>query len=151
MTIIRQADIVEDMPEIMAGAKDFISRMDYRDFLPETDAELEAALAVLLTVPGVEATVAEENGRIVGGIGMSHLPCIWNPKVIPGEEQFWWTAPDASPTVALRILRTAMARAREYEASFVIFKALTSSPPGVGRVYRALGLRPIETTWMGRL
>lgn len=144
---IRPADLEADALAIMDGARDFISRMEYRDFLP-AQADLAAAIGRILTLDQVETLVAEHDGGIVGGIGMLYAPHIWNPGLLVGDELFWWTAPDAPRTTALRLLRAARESARE-RGALLTFKKLTSSPDGVDRVYRRMGLRPAETVYMG--
>lgn len=145
---IRPADLEADALAIVDGARDFISRMDYREFLP-ADADLAAAVGRILAMDQVETLVAEHEGRIVGGIGVLYAPHIWNPGLMAGEELFWWTARAAPAATALRLLRAARASARKRGAAMVTFKSLTSSPPGVDRVYRRMGLRPAETAYVG--
>ena len=148
-TTIRPADLSKDALAIFDGAKDFISRMDYRDFLPETDEELMLAVGRVLNTPGVETLLAERGGRVVGGLGLIVSPHLWNPEILAMEELFFWTAPTAPKSAALRLLRAALSLAAERGVSVISFKALTTSPKGVGRAYERLGLRPVETSYMG--
>lgn len=145
---IRPADFNKDSLAIFEGAKDFIARMDYRDFLPNNDSDLSYAVGFVINLPGAEVLVAEHNGQIVGGVGLLFVPHIWNQSRLVMDELFWWCHPGAPRTTALRLLRSAIGRARERDA-LVSFKALTSSPEGVDKVYRQMGLRPFETTYVG--
>jgi hypothetical protein len=145
--IIRQAN-PEDTPAIIEGAKDFISRMDYTDFLPETEEGLVAAIGRILSIPGIEVTLAEHEGRVVGGLGMFYGPHIWNPNVISAEEIFLWAANDAPKSAALRLIRAVVADIKARNA-LPTFKKLTSSPKRLESVYHRLGLRPVETAFMG--
>lgn len=146
--IIRPAEYERDAAGIMAGVRDFIGRMHTTAFLPASEAELAAAVHRVVTSPGVEVDVAEHHGGIVGGLGMFVGPFLWNPARLVAEELFWWSAPGAPPTAALRLLRSAVDRAR-VRGAIVSFKRLTSSPAGVERIYRRLGLTEIETTFAG--
>ncbi len=146
---IRQINLDTDVEETLRGMKDFISRMDYTEFLPDDDDELIYCLQKLLSLGCATVTVAEHEGRLVGGIGMIYSHCIWNSKIITGEELFWWCDPDAPKTTALRLLRSTRQQAQDIGCAFVTFKSLTSSPDGVDRVYRNFGMKPVEVSYMG--
>lgn len=145
---LRDLDLDRDVPELLAGMRDFISRMDYHDFLPKSEEELLMALARLLDL-GAEVIVVEHEGKLVGGIGMLYAPNIWNKELLSGEELFFWTSREAPPSVALRLIRGARLRARERGCEHLVFKSLTSSPSNLDRVYHSLGLRPVELSYMG--
>lgn len=123
--------------------------MDYRDFLPDSDEALMLALGRVLSQPGVTVLVAERGGEVIGGIGLLLAPQLWNPEIIAMEELFWWVAPEAPNVTALCLLRAARRLAQECGVAQVTFKSLTSSPPAIDRVYRRMGLRPVETAYMG--
>ena len=147
--IIRPSDLEADYTDIIDGAKDFISRMDYTDFLPKTEEGLIFAINRILSLPGVEVTVAEHDGRIVGGIGMFYGPHIWNPDILSAEEIFLWAAKDAPKSAAFRLLRAVIKSIKERGGALATFKKLTSSPSGLGSVYLRINLRPAETSFMG--
>jgi hypothetical protein len=148
--IIRPANIETDADSIIVGAKDFISRMDYTYFLPKTEEGLIAAIELVLSIPGVEVTVAEQENHIVGGLGMFYGPYIWNPELVSAEEIFWWAAKDAPKSAAFRLLRSVMRDIKE-RGALATFKKLTSSPEGLESVYLHIGLKPMETAFMGFL
>lgn len=148
---VRLANWSTDKRKIMAGAKDFIARMDFDGFLPESEAELSDAISRVMSYEFVEVTVAEHEGDIVGGIGMSYIPCLWNPKAVMAEELFWWASKGAPKMTSLRLLRFIQDRALSVGANFLSFKRLTSSPAGVSKVYEKMGLRELETTFIGGL
>lgn len=147
--IVRPADLEKDALAIMDGARDFVARMDYTAFLPETDEDFVASVGFLVTLPGFEILLAEHEGSVVGGIGLLFAPHIWNRKALTMAEQFIWCASDAPKTTFLRLMNAAEARRVEKGARLVEFVNLTSSPEGVGRVYRAMGLRKVQEGWMG--
>lgn len=149
---IRNIDLEKDLEDILKGMKDFISRMDYTEFIPVDERHLIEALKRLLYSGVVRITVAEDEEKgIVGGIGMLYAPCMWNQEAIIGEEIFWWVSEEAPKSVALRLLRSAKEQSVSVGCKFVSFKSLTSSPEGVDRIYRKMGLRPLETSYMGAL
>jgi hypothetical protein len=148
---VRLANWSKDKQMIMEGAKDFISRMDFKEFLPDSETELSDAVSRVMSYDFVEVTVAEHEGKIVGGIGMSYIPNLWNPKSVMAEELFWWASKGAPKTTSLRLLRFIYDRATSVGAKFLSFKRLTSSPDGVSGVYKRMGLRELETTFIGGL
>ena len=148
---VRLASWSTDKQKILEGAKDFIERMDFKEFLPDSETEFSDNIGRVMSYDFVEVTVAEHEGDIVGGIGMSYIPCLWNPKSVMAEELFWWASKDAPKTTALRLLRFIKDRASSAGANFLSFKKLTSSPIGVSKVYKRMGLRELETTFIGGL
>lgn len=150
--IIRLADVRNESEQIIVGVRDFISRMDFTDYIPEDREWFEKYIIEVLSSDTIEVVVAEDNGIIVAGLGMAYGPMLWNPGLVQAEELFWWAAEDAPPTAALRVLRNIMDRVKDGSNSgrtFVSFKRLTSSPEGVGRVYEKMGLREVETNYVG--
>lgn len=78
---VRLADLQRDGPAILRGARDFVSRMDWHEGIPQTDGEIAAALAGLAAV-GLEVMVAEHDGTIIGGIGVIYGPYPWRPALL---------------------------------------------------------------------
>jgi hypothetical protein len=147
---IRQAFVETDWPQLHEAAKDFLSRMDYVDYVPEDPVEFEAAVAGVLSAPSIDIFVYEVDERIVAAIGMHYGTFVWNPKLLSMEEVFWWSAPDAPATAAMRLLRRVVRQAQQAPDRVVVaFRSLTSSPEGVDRIYSKLGLREIERGYLG--
>ena len=147
--LVRLADVESDALAIVEGAKDFISRIGFAEWMPSEDSELAAAIGHILAIDGVEVAVAVEDEAMVGALGVIYAPYIWNRKLTIAEELFFWTAPGAPGTAALRLLRFMRHRATKKRVAIVAFKALGTSPAKLEKVYRALGLRPVEATYMG--
>ncbi|KKK46687.1 hypothetical protein LCGC14_3162760, partial [marine sediment metagenome] len=141
MINIRAVDLSSDLPMVIDGMQDFISRMDYHEFLPDTYEDLVEALTRLVNLDCTEILVAEYEGRIVGGIGMVYAPCMWNFKVSIAEELFWWVSKDAPSSTALRLLRRVSSNSVAKGCKFIVFKSLSSSPETLDKVYRRMGLR----------
>lgn len=148
---VRLANWSTDKQKILEGARDFIARMDFKEFLPDSEIELSDAVSRVMSYDFVEVAVAEHDGDIVGGIGMSYIPNLWNQKSVMAEELFWWASKEAPNTTSLRLLRFVKDRASSAGADFLSFKRLTSSPDGVSGVYKKMGLRELETTFIGGL
>lgn len=148
--IIRPANLEFDHQDIIAGAKDFISRMDYTNFLPKTEEKLIFVINRILSLPGVEVTLAENNGAVVGGVGIFYGQHIWNPDILLADELFLWASKDAPKSTALRLLRSVMKDIKT-RGALPAFKKLTSSPKGLESVYLLMGFRPVETLFMGSI
>jgi len=147
--IIRISDPYKDANALVEAAKDFVSRMDYKECFPEDPTDFIDALSRIILADYVETYVAEHDGVVVATIGMAFLPHMWNPKMLHAEELFWWAAKDAPKTAAMRLLKFTRNRAKEKGATIMTFKKLTSSPAGVGNVYERMGMREIETAYSG--
>lgn len=145
---IRPADLELDALAIMDGAEDFVQRVAFDDLLPKDSDALQAALGRVLFLEGIEVMVVEHEGAIVAGIGLLYAPYLWNPEITVAEELFWWASQDAPYRAAKALIEAAMERVRAKDA-VPAFRALTTSPNGVDRLYRRLGMKPIETVYMG--
>ena len=146
--IIRPADFNTDALAIVDGAKDLISRIDHTHILPKTEEKLIEAIGHMLSLPGVEVTVAEYEGRIVGGLGMIYGPHPWNPDILSAEELFWWTARDAPKITALMLLRS-VGRSIKRRGALATFRKMISGPERMEAVYRHIGLKAMETSFIG--
>lgn len=145
---VRLASLPDDSQAVLAGAKDFISRMDFTEGLPDSDEELLGSIYYLASV-GLEIAVAEEGGEIVGGIGILYAPFPWNRSKIVASEMFIWAKRGAPPLTFRALMRFVSNRMLERKVVLREFVALTSSPSGLGRIYEKMGLRKVQETYMG--
>lgn len=148
MLNIRPADLERDALAIMAGAKDFAARVAFGDLLPQSEEGFTAAVGRIVTLPGVEILVVEHDEQIVAGIGLLYVPFLWNPDLTVADELFWWASKDAPYRAATALLTEAMTIIRG-QGAVPMFRALSTSPQGVDRLYQRLGLMPIETAYVG--
>lgn len=149
--VVRKANLDTDLSQVLPMVKDFLDRTGSNDFLPDTYEELASSLINLAKLEFTNIFVAEYLGRMVGGLGFMYTPNMWNPSSIAAEEIFWWVSKDAPWTTSLKLLRTARLDALEYGCSLVVFKSLISGPKSVDKIYRQMGLRPVEIVYMGVL
>lgn len=151
---VRQLDLKTDKDDVLLGIKDFISRMTFKDFLPTDESELNFRALELLNKDFVKTVVAVHDGKIVAGLGLAFVPCMWNEKVIQVDEIFWWSSPDAPNSAALHVLKYATEMTEFVKESglaekvLVSFKKLTSSPEKVAKVYKRMGMVEVETSYM---
>lgn len=147
--ITREADFEADALAIFDGAKDFVSRLDFPEYVAQDDEGLIEAIGFVTSMPGFECWLVENDGRIVGGIGFVIAPPLWNRRIMGISEVFIWTAPDAPPTAFLRLVKQFMKRKTETGAIYRELVNLTSSPPSIAKVYERMGLRKAQETWIG--
>lgn len=150
MVTTRLADKAADYPAIIAGAYAFAAESGLNEFLPETGDPFEQAVARIIAAPTTEVLLAEHDGAVVGGIGLAYGPYLWNPSLTAVDELFFWVAPSAPQTTALSLLRAAQSHLRSQPLDLVTFASLPSSPAKLGTVYERIGLKPFQTSYVGR-
>lgn len=145
--IVREADFEKDEAALIAVTRAFSSCLWFKFLFPEDDKEFAEAIFNILKNPNVETLVAEDNGKVFGGISVIYCPYIWNQKLLACEELFWWTNP-GSPLRAGKMLMDEMMNRIEKKGAIAVFKALLASPKGVSRYYGRLGFSPVEISYM---
>ena len=143
--ILRPADLKKDALVIAEGARDFADRTVMKRYL-SGDSFIKA-VSQIVTSPGFELLLAEHEGRVVGGIGIFYTPLLWNPEFLTAEEHFWWTDKDAPFKTGVVLINQIMKNIKE-RGAIPMFKSLTTSPKGVDKKYRSLGMVPVETLYM---
>lgn len=150
---IRVADHQEDYRAVFRGAMAFVRSMQAKDIMPVPGSpDFDKALKTILALPGVSVLLAEDDsGEVVGMLGSLVTPFIWDRSRLCCEELFWWVSPGAPNSAALKLMRQHRDDAKMAGAEVMIFHKLDESPDGVDRVYRKMGTRPVQTTYMGTL
>ena len=124
-----------------------------KSFAPEAKIQhlmaddMHEAIATVIGLDCVRVYLAEDNeqgGGVVGGLGVTIGPWIWNPALTEMSELFFWVRPGAPVTAALRLLRRAFTDAEKQKIDLATFVALPTSPVKVARVYARLGLKPLQ-------
>lgn len=147
---IRPADPVADFVTVVRGAGAFAGLVNRPDIFPEPGTpEMEGVVRKLMAVPGFTVLLAEEDGRLVGGIGFWIGDFLMHVGKTECQELFWWCAADAPASAGMRLLRAAKRFGQEKGATVFVFHRLMTSPPGVDSAYRHLGAEPIQITHMG--
>lgn len=144
--IIRNADLEKDAMAIVDGARDFANRTPIQSLLK--DEKFTKAVSRVVTLKNFEVLVAENDGQVVGGIGIFYTPLLWNDDILTAEEHFWWVAKDAPFKTGINLINQAMKNIEE-KGAIPMFKALSTSPKGVDKIYRKFGMEPVETLYMG--
>lgn len=149
--ILRIANYPDDVDRIAAAAQDFFSRTGIQSLMSDDPKVFRDQLDMLMAGP-VDVLMAEVDDEMVAALAISFVPFLWNPEHVCAEEMFWWSAKDAPPFAALRILRYAQEHIADVagdKKTVTCFKALTGSPAKVASVYERMGLTNIETTYAG--
>ena len=145
---VRTADMARDAAVIVRGAREFAEQAPLRALLPEGDA-LTESIGLVVTLEQVEIVLAEHDGRVVAGLGVAYVPHLWNQSVTVAEELFWWAFAGAPMRAGRAVFDEALRRI-DARGAVPMFRALSTSPPGVDRLYRRSGMDPVETTYMRR-
>lgn len=147
---LRLADPEKDWDAILTGAADFAGHVNRPDIIPDpASPEFEGAVRFLVGLPGFSVLLAVVDGCVMGGIGYLIGPSTWNRERVAWEEFFFWAYAEAPFGTAKLLLDKAYANGKEKGATLNTAHALHSSPAGVDRAYRRLGMLPVQTTYMG--
>lgn len=151
--IIRTVDLTDehDLFDVIEGAGTFLEQSGVMGGVAIDKASLESTMLDLLGIPTVTVIAAEVSGELVGGIGLSCGPWMWNKNVLFCEELFWWVRDDAPNKTAHKLFNSAMEfieEARDGEVARISFTCLESSPGGVARLYERWGMERTGTFYM---
>jgi GNAT superfamily N-acetyltransferase len=143
----RQAG-AEDVPELVAMLRQFVTSTRYRKYVGENPEALRGFLLGIIEHPTAAIFVSERAHRVTGMIGV--LGCV-HP--MSGEkcvsELFWWLNP-AERGAGAWLLRRAEKWALHYGATSIQMAAPVDKPR-VAETYAALGYEPMETSFHKRL
>jgi GNAT superfamily N-acetyltransferase len=136
----------EDLPAIVAMGRDFLAASPYAPHFAENQVQMQALATQLIAADTAAILVAEQDGAIVGMLGI-----IASPHFISGEmtagEVFWWVDP-AHRGGGVRLLRAAEAWA---QARGAVAMQMIAPNDRVGEFYERVGYQPIERTFIRRL
>jgi hypothetical protein len=143
MIKIRPANFNTDALAIVDGAREFSQSTSLASWFRNGDDFIED-ISKLIVLDNLEITVAEHEGKIVGGIGIVYVPFIWNHSILVGDELFWWTAPNAPFKTGTALFDFAMKRIEEKGAR-PMFRSLDTSPKHIEKFYERRGLNKFES------
>ena len=108
---------------------------------------LDESLGALMKLDVVRVYLAETD-EVVGGIGISIQPFLWNRSLVEMSELFFWVYPGSPATAALALLRRVMSDADAEKVDLVTFARLETSPSKVAHLYERLGFRRLQETYL---
>lgn len=140
--IVREATAA-DFSAIAAVGQHFYATTAYRD-IPYSEDSMKRWLPIMRQQRLLY--VAEDAGRIVGGIGGLYAPLYFNDQHRIAQEMFWWVEPDYRSTRAAVMLLRAIERAvTDAGCSWWTMILLEGdNAERIERFYRRDGYRPSE-------
>ena len=127
-----------DIPALVTLGVQFLTTSEYAPHCPPDAGAITAMFETVIPRGGV--FVAEQDGQVVGMIGLLIAPHLYSGQLV-ANELFWFVDPEARGTAGLRLLAQAEQWARDQGAVRLHMVA----PNGrVGRLYRRRGFRFLE-------
>lgn len=143
--VIRQGK-PEDVPEIVRMSAIFYPQTHYADWT-SMDEDTVAELAYSL-IDNHVFMVAEENGELVGMIGLFIIPFMFNRYVLSAGEVIFWIDPKFRGGVtAAALLRSVEEPCRLAGADRIQMVHMPNSPPQAAGLYTKLGYFPSESSY----
>lgn len=143
MIKIRPANFDTDALAIVEGAREFSQQTSLASWFRHGQEFVED-ISKLMVLDNLEISVAEHDGKIVGGIGIVYVPFIWNHSILVGDELFWWTNKIAPFKTGTTLFDFAMKRIEEKGAK-PMFRSLDTSPKHIEQFYERRGLYKFES------
>ena len=143
--IIRQANFDTDALAIIEGAREFSQQTSLASWFRNGQEFIED-ISKIMVLDNLEISVAEHDGKIVGGIGIVYIPFTWNASILLGDELFWWTSKNAPFKTGASLFYFAMKRIKEKGAR-PMFRSLDTSPEHIEKFYAREGLNKFESVF----
>lgn len=116
---------------------------------------MENGLLVVATVDPEGTVHGDEafgTGPVIGMLGISSFPYRFNQRYkIAKEEMFWIDPEHRGQKLSAELIAVTGIGAGADDADYSAMVALESSPAHVGGLYKALGYRPFETTYIRKI
>ena len=145
MISIRPANFDTDALAIINGARSFSQQTSLAAWFRHGGEFIED-ISKIMVLDNLEISVAEQDGKIVGGIGIFYTPFMWNNSILVGDELFWWTSENAPFKTGTALFDFAMKRIEEKGAR-PMFRALDTSPKHIEKFYERRGLKKLESAF----
>lgn len=128
----------EDIPRIVEMAGLFYADTSYAAIVPMAE-EMAAGLAIVMMDTGV-MLVAEDEGRVVGMVGLIVEPFTFNMSATMASEIVFWVEPTAQRSGIGRQFITAIEQpCRGRGVNIIVMKTLATSPPQARAIYESEG------------
>lgn len=149
MAVIRKATL-DDVPEVVRLSALFYPTTHYADFC-DMDEDSVWGLASGLIENDV-FYVAEDDGRLVGMVGLIIAPFLFNRSKKMAVEIVWWVAPEVRGSgVAHKLLMAIEQPCREAGAERIQMVHMPNSPPQAAALYRHAGYAESEISFTKEL
>jgi hypothetical protein len=136
------------LPHIFRGVSAFVERNIPASLISSGQGHLQEVGHSLLDENDMEIYLAEQAGKVVGGVAFRFNPYPWNPDHRVAEETFFWIDTDA-PRMTVRSLMTfALERVKARGATIAVMYSLASGGNGFGNFLFRLGFEPVQTSYV---
>ena len=132
----------EDLDALVALGLAFIAGSPYRSRVKPSPERMRQTLSWLLSNGAIFVAEKDEHS-MVGMFGVIAMPDICSGSIV-GSDLFWWVSPDSRGTTGLKLLRAAVAWAREQGAERFV---LVAPDERAERLYERLGYKKTETAY----
>lgn len=143
----------EDFDQILRMSKQFSKDSDLIDSIGIDDVSLISFLKNLVNSVGGFGLVADDDGKLVGMLGIMILPHVFNNNVLVAEEIAWWVDRDYRKkiSIGMNMLRLAEEVMKGYGVKISFMKFLHKpelNPEILEKFYTRVGYKKLETTMM---
>lgn len=140
--------VSDDVPALVAMLRAFVTSTKYRKFVGDSPDALKTFLSPLIDNQSAAIFVAEQDGAVIGMLGVLGYVHPMSGEKCAGE-LFWWLNPEHRGAGGW-LLRRAESWARAFGAVSIQMIA-PSDKPDVERMYRRVGYEPVEIAYHKRL
>jgi GNAT superfamily N-acetyltransferase len=145
--VIRPA-VEADLPRLLEMGRRFFDASGYSDITEYDPASTEASLRMLMEV-GV--LLVAERDEVIGCAGALVYPFYFNSGHLTGQELFWWVEPEHRG-VGMDLYHALEQAVKDKGAqSFSMIALDKLNPERVGEMYRKVGYRPSDHSYIKRL
>lgn len=145
-TGIRHA-LPSDTEALVALGLAFVRDSPYTEHVAENPDQIRKVIAFLLAQPNSTILVAEQDGAVIGLIGLAIVPHLWSGIPTAGELAFC-VHPDHRGTVGIRLLKAAETWAGESGAQAI---SMIAPSERAERLYTRLGYGFLESNFTKRI
>jgi GNAT superfamily N-acetyltransferase len=138
-----------DTPQLLEMGRQFYATTHYRHFAPYSPESVEHVIDLMLD--GV-FLVAEEDGKLVGMVGLVVFPHLFNRDHLVANEVVWWVDPDyRGKRIAVDLMAAIEPACKEKGVSAIQMVALANSPPAAAAIYERMGYTHSESSYLKRI
>lgn len=140
----------DDLAVIVAMSEKFYATTHYQNFA-DFSAETVEALATTLLENHV-MLCAEQDGAVVGMVGLFVAPFMFNSQKKGAYEVVWWVNPESQGSgIGMELLAAIEPACREKDCDIIQMVMMANSPPKAAAIYERFGYKHSETSFTKEL
>lgn len=148
MIKIRPANFETDAMAIIDGFRIFSQQTPMASWFRDGDGLIED-VSKIMVLENIEIAVADQDGKLFGGIGIVYVPFIWNFSILIGDVVFWWSANNAPFRTGRSLFDYAIQRIEEKGAR-PQFHTPYLEPEHIEKFYERRGLNKLDSLFTVR-